>query len=394
MTIQPTTTEALFGGTQMSPIANPYPVYRRLRSEQPVCAIQTLNGRIGHLITRYADVSNGLKNDEIFSNRSNANGIGIVMGRTIVEMDGREHLRHRSIITPALAPRALRGDFPRVVESTAHALIDRFAARGQADLVEEFTFIYPLQVFTQILGLPPDQAATFHRWAIDLTQVGQDAAQGLKAAQLLAEELQPVVEERRTEPRDDLISRLVQAEVDGSGLSDEEVISFLRLLVIAGAETTYHLIGSALFALMTHTDQLEEVRADRSKVDRVIEEVLRWESPVQIVTRETLKPTRLSGVELPAGSELVLGVGSANRDESRFEEPDRFDIHRKGPEHVAFGFGKHYCAGSRLAELEARVGLNALLDRLPGLRLDAAEEAGVVGFAFRGPDRLPVLFDV
>jgi cytochrome P450 len=348
---------------------------------------------VGYMLTRFDDVYVALKDDEVFSNRSNANGIGLVMGRTIVEMDGREHLRHRNIITPALAPRALRGDFPRVVEATAHKLIDEFAGRGQADLVEEFTFTYPLQVFTQILGLDPEMAATFHRWAIDLSWVGRDPQRGLKASQLMAEHLQPVVAQRRAEPTDDLISRLVSADVDGRGLADEEVVSFLRLLVMAGAETTYHLMGSALFGLMTHPEQLEEVRQDRSQLDAALDETLRWESPVQIVTRETLQPTVLSGVEIPAGTELIVGVGSANRDESHFEDPDRFDLHRKGPEHIAFGFGKHYCAGSRLALLEAHVGITTLLDRLPKLRLDPGQDAAVVGMAFRGPNRLPVLFD-
>ncbi len=393
MTIQATTTEELFGGPLTNPIENPYPVYQRLRREEPVCALAMMDQSVGYMLTRFDDVYVALKDDEVFSNRSNANGIGLVMGRTIVEMDGREHLRHRNIITPALAPRALRGDFPRIVEATAHKLIDEFAGRGQADLVEEFTFTYPLQVFTQILGLDPEMAATFHRWAIDLSWVGRDPQRGLKASQLMAEHLQPVVAQRRAEPTDDLISRLVSADVDGRGLADEEVVSFLRLLVMAGAETTYHLMGSALFGLMTHPEQLEEVRQDRSQLDAALDETLRWESPVQIVTRETLQPTVLSGVEIPAGTELIVGVGSANRDESHFEDPDRFDLHRKGPEHIAFGFGKHYCAGSRLALLEARVGITTLLDRLPKLRLDPGQDAAVVGMAFRGPNRLPVLFD-
>ena len=396
MTTEMLTTKDLFGGSQVDPIPNPYPVYRKLRHENPVIPLQTMGpGQYGYLITRFVDVQQALKNDEIFSNRSNAKGIGLVMGRTIVEMDGREHLRHRSIITPALAPRALRGDFPKVVESTAHELIDLFASRGCADLVKEFTFVYPLKVFTQILGLPLEDCAQFHRWAIDLTYVARDPARGLKATQLMADYLQPVIEQRRVQPKKDLISRLVHAEIDGEALTNEEVISFLRLLVMAGAETTYHLIGSVLFALMTHTDQLDEVREDRAKIDLALEEGLRWESPVQIVTRETLAPVTLSDVEIPEGSDLIVGIGSANRDETRYEDPDRFDIHRKGPEQIAFGFGKHFCAGSRFALLEARTALNALFDRLPNLRLDPVqrEETSIVGMAFRGPNRLPVLFD-
>jgi len=169
-------------------------------------------------------------------------------------------------------------------------------------------------------------------------------------------------------------------------------VSFLRLLVVAGAETTYHLIGSALYGLLTHPEQLAEVAADPSLVPAALAEALRWESPVQIVTRETAQAVTLSGVEVPAAESLTLAIGSANRDETRFEAPDRFDLHRAPSEHVAFGYGKHYCAGSRLAELEARVALEALLERLPDLRLEAGTECAVVGLAFRGPDRLPVRF--
>jgi len=189
------------------------------------------------------------------------------------------------------------------------------------------------------------------------------------------------------------VSRLVHTEIDGERMSDEEVISFLRLLVLAGAETTYHLIGSTLFALLTHPEQLDAVLRDRSRVVDALDEGLRWESPVQLVMREATRDTQLAGVDIPAGSEVILCVGSANRDERRFPDPDRFDIDREDKEHIAFGFGKHYCAGSRLAYMEAEIAMNALFDRLPGLRLAPGEKCGVVGMAFRGPDRLPVEFD-
>ena len=388
-----TTTADLFGGTELSPVRNPYPVYRRLRHEHPVIPMEMIGG-VGYLITRYDDVLDLLKNDALYSNRCNANGIGRVMGRTIVEMDGREHLRHRSLITPYLAPRALRGDFPKLVESIAHELIDRFADEGRADLVPAFTFSFPLRVFTRILGLSVEDYDLIHNWGIDLTSFVHDPERGFGAAAALADYLRPVLEKRRAEPTGDLISNLAHAQVDGNRLTDEEVVSFLRLLVIAGAETTYHLTGSALLALLTDPDQLEEVRADRSKMQAVVDEALRWESPVQLVTRQATQPVTIAGVEIPADAELLVAIGSANRDESRFEDPDRFDIHRGPIEHLAFGLGKHYCAGSRLAYLEAKIALNALLDRLPNLHLDASQACGVVGLAFRGPDRLPVFFDV
>jgi cytochrome P450 len=383
----------LFGGTTNRGPNNPHPVYRRLRRESPVLPVIGLTGEQGFLLTRYEDVRETLRNDAVFSNRSNERTVGPVFGRTIIEMDGREHLRHRNIVTPALAPRALKGDFPELVASIAHELIDRFAADGRVDLVSDFTFTFPIRVFTQILGLPVEDYDAFHGWLIDLAGIGDDPPAAFAASRTLADYLRPIVEKRRAEPRADLISRLVGAEVEGESLSDEEVISFLRLLSSAGAETTYHLLGTALYALLTHSAVLEELRTDRSLLQATIDETLRWESPIAITSRELLAPARVGGVEIPSGAGVVLAIGSANRDEDQFAEPERFDIHRSPNDHVAFGFGKHFCAGSRLAYLEAQVGLGALLDRLPGLRLDPDASCGITGFAFRGPDRLPVLFE-
>jgi cytochrome P450 len=364
-----TTILKLFGGSEVDPVADPYSTYERLRKERPAIPLRTLDGRTVCLLTRFEDVFEAFRN--------------------------HEHLRHRSIIKPALAPKALKGDFRGVVESIANELIDAFIDEGRTDLVSAFTFTYPLQVFCRILGLPVDDYARFHRSAVEMTKIGTDPARGLVGAQELADYLHPVVDERKREPTEDLIGSLVTAEVEGARLTDDEVVSFLRLLVVAGAETTYHLIGSALFALLNHPEQLEECVADRSNVEALINETLRWESPIQLTTRETIAATSIGGVDMPAETGILLAVGSANRDETRFDDPERFDIHRKGPEHIAFGYGRHYCAGAKLANVEAQVALNAIFDRLKNLRLDpdAPEDTGVVGLAFRGPNRLPVRFD-
>ena len=387
------TVESLMRSGPMAPIEDPYSVYAELRRSEPVKRVETLFSK-GYFVSRFEDVHTVLKHDEIYSSRSNGErGIALVMGRTIVGMDGREHLRHRALITPALAPRALRGDFPSLVRDIAHGIIDEFRAAGAADLVTAFTYAYPLRVFVEILGIPPDEAEAFHRWAIDLCHVAQDPARGLASAQKMSNYLAPVVERRRARPTDDLISRLVVAEVDGERLSDEEIISFLRLLVIAGAETTYHLMGSALFALLSDPALLHAVQDERQMIAPLLDETLRWESPVQIVTRETVQDTVLAGVELPKGSDIIVGIGSANRDERRYPDADRFEIHRQGEPHIAFGFGKHYCAGSRLALLEATIGIEALFDRLPGMRFDGqVAPSRMVGVAFRSPDHLKVRF--
>jgi cytochrome P450 len=367
------TVESLMRSGPMAPIEDPYSVYAELRRSDPVKRVDTVFSK-GYFVSRFEDVHTVLKHDEIYSSRSNGErGIALVMGRTIVGMDGREHLRHRALITPALAPRALRGDFPSLVRDIAHGIIDDFAAAGAADLVSAFTFAYPLRVFVEILGIPPDEVEAFHRWTIDLCHVAQDPARGLASAQKMKDYLAPVVERRRARPTDDLISRLVVAEVDGERLSDEEIISFLRLLVIAAL--------------------LRAVRDDRDLIAPLLDETLRWESPVQIVTRETAQDTVLAGVELPKGTDVIVGIGSANRDERRYADPDRFDIQRQGEPHIAFGFGKHYCAGSRLALLEATVGIEALFDRLPGMRFDSqVAPSRMVGVAFRSPDHLKVRF--
>jgi cytochrome P450 len=387
------TVESLMRSGPMAPIEDPYSVYAELRRSEPVKRVETLFSK-GYFVSRFEDVHTVLKHDEIYSSRSNGErGIALVMGRTIVGMDGHEHLRHRALITPALAPRALRGDFPSLVRDIAHGIIDEFRAAGAADLVTAFTYAYPLRVFVEILGIPPDEAEAFHRWAIDLCHVAQDPARGLASAQKMSNYLAPVVERRRARPTDDLISRLVVAEVDGERLSDEEIISFLRLLVIAGAETTYHLMGSALFALLSDPALLHAVQDERQMIAPLLDETLRWESPVQIVTRETVQDTVLAGVELPKGSDIIVGIGSANRDERRYPDADRFEIHRQGEPHIAFGFGKHYCAGSRLALLEATIGIEALFDRLPGMRFDGqVAPSRMVGVAFRSPDHLKVRF--
>jgi cytochrome P450 len=386
------TTNKLFGGTMMSPVVDPYSVYKRLRDDHPALPVNTMMGII-HMITRYDDVVTVLKDGKTFSSKANARGIGIVMGRTILEMEGKEHVRFRNIIAPFFGPRAMKAETGELVGTVVNGLIDGFAGAGEADLVQQFTFTFPMEVMANIIGVPVDDYHAFHRMALDLISVGDDPARGFQAAQDLVVYLTPLMEERKVEPRGDLLSKLVHAEVDGTRLTDEEVLGFLRLLLPAGAETTYRLTGSCLYALLRHPEVYDEVRADRSKIELLIQETLRWESPVQFVSREATEDLEFSGQHVPAGALLSVTVGSANRDERHFPDPDRFDLHRKNDDHVAFGFGAHFCAGSHLALFEARTALNTLLDRLPNLRLDPAADCDVVGLAFRSPNRLPVRFD-
>jgi cytochrome P450 len=388
-----TTAPKLFGGTLMDPVPDPYPVYRRLRREEPVVGMAGMIGT-SYLVTRYEHVVAALKDPATFSSRGNARSIGLVMGKTILEMEGKPHVRHRKIVTPAFSPRALRDGIDDVITHTVHGLIDQFAADGSADLVSQLTFTFPLRVIAHIIGIPIDDFAAFHQKAIDLISVGDDPERGFAAGQWIVDYMRPILAERRDAPRDDLLSVLVHAEVENERLTEEEVLSFLRLLLPAGAETTYRLTGTTLFALLTHPDVLAEVRADPARIDAVLEEVLRWESPVQYVSREATREVDLGGCVLPEGGLAMLAIGSANRDEERFADPDRFLVDRPNvSDHVAFGFGEHFCAGSHLGKLEAKIAVGALLERLPNLRLDPDVPARMVGLAFRSPDRLPVRFD-
>jgi cytochrome P450 len=381
-----------FGGHFMSDVPDPYPVYARLRREAPVKCLD-LPMAPAYIVTRYDDVVTILKDAAVFSSQANAKGIGLVMGKTILEMDGKEHTRHRNIVSMAFVPKALKGELPGKITSLAHEMIDQFGRTGRADLVAQFTRTFPLRVIAHIIGVPIEDYETFKRWSLDVIGFADDPPKGFESAEKLVNYLRPIVESRRAEPCGDLMSTLVHAEVEGQRLSDDEIYGFLKLLLPAGSDTTYRLIGNALFALLTHREQFDEVLADRSKIAAVIEETLRWEAPVQYASRETTTPVTLGGVDLPAGTQLLTALGSANRDERRFAEPDRFDMHRRIDEHMAFGFGRHFCLGSHLARLEATTALTALFDRLPNLHLDGSQECGVVGLAFRSPNRLPVLFD-
>jgi cytochrome P450 len=345
------------------------------------------------VVTRYDDVWGILRDGETYSSRANAE-VSRFMGRTILEMDAKEHTRHRSLISAIFTARGIDA-LQSVIESLVHRLIDGFVAGGRADLVTDLTTVFPVQVIAHIVGVPPSDYASFMRWSLDLIAFSKDPQRGLAASAKLRDYLLPVVQARRAEPRDDVITKLVTGTVDGVGLTDEEVISFLRLLLPAGAETTSRLMGSMFFALLAEQEaRFERVRADRSLVPWVIEETLRWETPVLFVARQATRAVEISGVPIPSGGMVSAVIASGNRDETHFPDPDRWDLDRRADDHLSFGFGRHFCLGYHLAKLEARTVLGAALDRLRGLRLDpAADPPRITGLAFRSPQTLRVLFD-
>jgi cytochrome P450 len=382
-------TAAAFDPQLMFEFPDPYPMFAELRHATPVHRVEMFN-RVSWMVSRYGDVEAVLKDADAFSSRANAE-VGRYMGRTIIEMDGKEHTRMRALVSNAFSPRMIESLRP-VVEQLAQALIDGFIGDGRADLVAQLTTIFPVQVIAHIIGIPREDSARFMRWSLDLVGFARDRDKGMAASRTLHEYFLPIVQARRTDPRDDVITRLVTGTVDGVGLTDDEVISFLRLLLPAGAETTSRLMGSMLFALLADRDnRLERVRADRSLVHWAIEETLRWETPVLFVARQAMQATEIAGVAVPEGAMISAIIASANRDETRFDDPDRFDLDRRRDDHLSFAFGRHFCLGTHLARLEARTALTAVLDRLPDVRLDPdAEPPRITGLAFRSPPALRV----
>jgi len=377
--------------------AQPYAVWARARSECPVVpASGTRMGVMGtsYQVTRWDDVEHVLRDGETFSSSINAEHIGQYMGDLILAMDGKEHRSYRNLVAQAFRASQLDKWDDTLIRPSISALVDEIAPLGRADLVRDVTSKYPVRVICGIVGVPVEDSAQFHEWAEQINTGPLHPEVGMAASRAMREYLEPLVADRRKEHRGDLLSDLVHAEVDGEQLSEERLYGFLRLLLPAGAETTFRVMGNALTALLVHPDVMARVRDDRELLPALIEETLRWESSVTQVSRVATRDTEVSGCPIPAGSPLAVLTASANHDESRYESSEEFDLDRPLQVHMAFGTGQHQCLGMHLARLELRVGLDVILDRLPNLRLDPDGEVPLIqGLAFRGPTTLPVLFD-
>lgn len=381
-------------------VRDPYTELARLRREEPVQKIEIpgIPGQEGKpivMVYRYDEAQQMLRDNETFSSAIIIQAFGDVFGKHVMlGMDEPEHGRHRGLVAKAFSQKALARWEDTLVTRIGNALIDRFAKRGSVDLVKEFNFPYPTLIIAGLLGLPQDDYAQFQKWSISLLSFTVNPERGKEASAALADYFRPILAARREEPRDDLISRLAGAEIDGEQLSDEEIFSFLRLLLPAGVETTYRAFGNLMFGLLTNPEQLEALRVDRSLIPQAIEEAVRWEPPLSMITRIASRDTELGGVHIPEGSSVMPVLGAANRQDERFPDPDQFDIFRESKANIGWGHGVHVCLGMHLARLEMRVALNLLLDRLPNLRLDpGAEEAYIRGQVFRSPTALPIVFD-
>jgi len=414
--ISPLSSEARVSASDFNPLLpevrrNPYPYYAAMRRDSPVH--QILPGAPFYAVTRYEDVCTVLHRPDVFSSTAlqvlaQGGGIsfnpnsGALAGHRLLESsmmiatDPPNHTRLRNLVNRGFTPRRISALAPRLRE-IAESYLTPTLADGRMELVKDFSIPFPVTVIAELLGVEPERRAQFKHWSdaivIGLSGMSQafGRAEVAAAADEMADYIESIVAERKASPRDDLISILTQAAA-GDALTSGEVLSFIVLLLIAGNETTTNLIGNAMRALLAHPDVMERVVNDRSQIPAMIEEALRFDSPIQGIPRKVLQEVELGGVKLPKDAFLMVLFASANRDERQFPDPDRFDIDRKAREHLAFGHGIHFCLGAALARLEARVAFETLFDRARDFRLDADDVDVIESSLLRGPRSLPMRF--
>jgi len=320
-----------------------------------------------------------------------------VLGRNIQCMEGDEHRRNRALVSPYFRAKNVAEVVPPLLEPVAHELIDRFEGAGETDLVASFTKLYPIKIILRLLGLPLESEDDVARWAMGMMDIQHNFELAQQCSKDFRAFVTPVLERRRVAPEEDLLSQLATVEIEGERLSNDEIMNFLLLLFPAGADTTFLGLGTTLFALLTHPDQLEYVRGNLETECRwAAEEAIRWVPPVSMLPRKNPKDVVWRDIPIPAGANLIFSTLAGNRDPEAYEDPDRFDVRRRPKATLTFGRGPHFCLGAHLARSEMEVAVRVLLERLPDLRLvegaDARIEAGIVP-VFRGPNRLPVRFD-
>jgi cytochrome P450 len=338
-------------------------------------------------------VNTVFRDGRVFSSEPYDKTIGLFMGPTILAMEGKKHRDHRNLVSAAFKSKALAQWEPAIVRPVCNALIDEFIDTGEADLVRNFTFEFPTRVIARLLGLPDEDLEMFHKRAVELISYHVNYERAFEASATLKDYFVAQIEQRKSKPTEDIIGDLVTAEIDGERLSDEAIYSFLRLLLPAGLETTYRSSGNLLYLLLTHPDQFAALQADHELTPQAIEEGLRFETPLTTVQRFTTEDTEVEGVEIPARSVIGVCIGSANRDEQRWERSEEFDIFRKHMPHISFAAGEHTCLGLHLARLETRVAVECLLNRLTNVNLLTDGDPHIHGQPFRSPTSLPVTFD-
>ena len=371
--------------------ACPQPIYAAMRAHAPV--IPTGDGRV--LLVQHADVVAALRDAEAFSSDMDAIALGNVRPLIPLQIDPPDHVKFRKLLDPLFAPREV-GRLEHEVRRLTTELIDGFVDDGRVELSSAFAVPLPCTVFLALLGLPADDLPTFLRIKDDIIRPpGMADAQADRIRRRTAGEIysyfEPVIDARRREPRADLISRFVAAEVDGHRLTNEDILDICFLFLIAGLDTVTATLTCSVAYLAQHPDRRDELVEDPAKIPGAVEELLRWETPVPGVARVCSRDVEIAGTILPAGTRVTPLLGSANTDDGEFPDADRVDFAREGNRHLAFGAGIHRCLGSHLARLELRVALEELHRRIPDYEL---EPGTTLEYAegLRSVDHLPLRF--
>lgn len=384
---------------------DPYPFYAQLREENPVFKTRLPNGSEVYLVTRYRDVVAASKDPRLVKNIHNARGEGLpahlgifaqLNNANMLRADPPEHTRLRGLVQEAFTPRyvnQMRGH----IQEIADRLIEATEPQGEMDLIQDFAFPLPITVICEMLGAPLEDDREFRRWStafIDSGLLSNDSPQVIPEMVEAVGYMQALIEKRRAEPRDDLISRLIHVEQNGDRLNDAELLATSILLLVAGHETTVNLIGNGMLALLVHPEQMELLRQQPERIRPAVDEIVRYVSPVHMVNRYAAEDVEIGDVRVPKGCHLILLVASADHDPAYRENAAELDVTQSDMKHVAFGQGLHYCIGAPLARLEGEIAFTTLLQRLPELSLavepDALEWRPGVGL--RGLRSLPVRF--
>jgi cytochrome P450 len=377
---------------------NPYPLYEQMRAAAPALHVPPMDL---WMLFDYEDVKRALTDPEAFNSSLAAAGRG--NPAWFIFDDPPRHTKLRALVTRAFTPRSIAGLEPRIRE-LSRELIDGVIERGEMDLVHDYATPLPTLVIAEMLGIPSGDRPTFARWVELILNLSQNVSGGeaaekanevYRAANVeMRAYLDELLAERRRAPQDDLLTRLVEAEVDGERLTRDEILGFFQLLLVAGTETTTNLLSNAILCLLDNPGELARLREKPELMPSAIEEVLRYRSPVQYTYRATRREVELRpGVVIPAGKLVLPIFGAANHDPKVFAEPGRFDIGRDPNPHLGFGYGIHFCLGASLSRLEARIALADLLERLQGFALGSREPwEPRLALHVHGPARLPIRF--
>ena len=396
--------DILFNPMDPEFVADPYPMYHRLRAEDPVH-----HSPLGFwVLTRYPDVMAMLRDPRLTKEPIAAFvaarfGMAVPppgLGLSMLDRDPPDHTRLRGLVSKAFTPKALESLRPHI-QQIVDDLLAHAAGKGEIDLIEEFAYPLPVRVICEMLGVPVKDHERFKAWGLDIargldaimlppdSEVGQRSVSGRRA---LADYFRELIAERRAAPRDDMLAALIAAEEAGDKLNEEELLATCILLLVAGHETTVNLIGNGTLALLRHPDQLRKLRERPGLIVTAVEELLRFDGPVQRTARIPSEDITIGGQTIGKGEMVMPFLGAADRDPTQFPDPDRLDITRADNRHIAFGMGIHFCLGAPLARLEGQIAINTLLARLPRLDLATDRPQFRQSLTLRGLQALPLSF--